>query len=683
MMNLMINSACSVAFFLGAVLVGCSGENPLTEESVALYSPIEITQSVVITVTLDGEPEAGMVVSQGGNTSRWETNSDGVAIVDIDPNVLGDLYVMASHPEARIKGGFISLDPPTEEVTIELTRFSAEDNEEYIFKDPGLPRQSRTIDKCGHCHVTVNEHWAESIHRYAGQNTKLYDVYLGRSESLTDAQSCEAQGGSWEELDTPGGGELQFGCVVAPGVRDFGTNGACADCHTPGIDGAMGGRDIMEATGLAYDYGVHCDVCHRVESVHPEQPAGIGGWLGMVRPAEINPLPTFGLWLPLTFGPNHDVANAQMGSVQRDLYHEANYCGGCHQLDQEVLVPDVEIDLSRWPSGRLPIHSTFKEWEAGPMNPAAPCQSCHMPPDPLVSNGADQQYFPVAATGIVGGWIRPHGLTRKHTWIGPRGPGGRMLQLAAALFVEKEVVDGTLQVSVQTKNVGPGHAIPTGEPMRSLVLTVEASCGDEILEMTGGDVIPDFGGAYQVQGSGGDWSLWPGAQPGQIIVVVAESGGFYDYNGFGPFGDGTFSAEEKGMPVQTYAGRSEILSMDGDTVELDAPLPEGAWAYRVDPFTSPEEGMSATPRAGSPGFAFARVLSGVGGTRMVPHHLAVDVHSDNRLLPQSSWTSTHQFASPCEEPIVRAVLIHRAFPFGVSQERGWELKESVMVEVVR
>ena len=68
---------------------------------------------------------------------------------------------------------------------------------------------------------------------------------------------------------------------------------------------------------------------------------------------------------------------------------------------------------------------------------------------------------------------------------------------------------------------------------------------------------------------------------------------------------------------------------------------------------------------------------------MVPHHLAVDVASDNRLLPQKSWLSVHQFASTCDDPVVRAVLIHRAYPFALSAERGWELTESVMTEVVR
>jgi hypothetical protein len=56
------------------------------------------------------------------------------------------------------------------------------------------------------------------------------------------------------------------------------------------------------------------------------------------------------------------------------------------------------------------------------------------------------------------------------------------------------------------------------------------------------------------------------------------------------------------------------------------------------------------------------------------------VASDNRLLPQASWTSRHQFAANCAEPEVRAVLVHRAWPVSLATERGWPLTESVMAE---
>ena len=219
--------------------------------------------------------------------------------------------------------------------------------------------------------------------------------------------------------------------------------------------------------------------------------------------------------------------------------------------------------------------------------------------------------------------------------------------------------------------------------MRSLLLLVEARCDGDLLAPSGGDVVPDYGGALATQEASEDWSLWPGAEPGQIVRVVERTGAWRDYTGYGPFGDGTFDAVAKGVEVEQYVGESVIESVDGDLVTFDVPLPEGDIAYLVEPAGHPSDGDDALARAGAPGFGFARVLGGVGGARMVPHFAAVDVLSDNRLLPQQEWTSVHRFAATCAEPTVQATLVHRAYPLPLARERGWDLIESVMVEVVR
>ena len=118
---------------------------------------------------------------------------------------------------------------------------------------------------------------------------------------------------------------------------------------------------------------------------------------------------------------------------------------------------------------------------------------------------------------------------------------------------------------------------------------------------------------------------------------------------------------------------SRIGEVDGDGIGSLESLPaEADAAYRLS---------DALEFAGRPGFGFARVLVGAGGERMVPHFAAVDVASDNRLLPQQSWTSEHQFQTPCEDPEVIARLIHRPYPLALARERGWEPADQVMVEV--
>ena len=79
--------------------------------------------------------------------------------------------------------------------------------------------------------------------------------------------------------------------------------------------------------------------------------------------------------------------------------------------------------------------------------------------------------------------------------------------------------------------------------------------------------------------------------------------------------------------------------------------------------------------------------SGLGGNptadgqTMVPHHRANDIASDNRLLPQHEWSSTHSFALGCADPVVDALLVHRPYPVSLARERGWPATQTVMVEV--
>jgi hypothetical protein len=498
-----------------------------------------------------------------------------------------------------------------------------------------------------------------------------------------DRARCEESGGAWEAMPAPGGAALEESCRVGPGVRELtGGNGACADCHAPGIDGALGGRDLAEATGVAYRGGVHCDVCHHVAAVEPSAPAGVSGRLAIVRPSEPGS-PSVGAWAPLAFGPLPDVLNPRMGAVYREeVFHGAALCGGCHELEQEGLVPGVSLDTTRWPEGRLPVHSTYSEWEQSGLAPGVPCQSCHMPPDPTVGNAADlYNHFQDVRVGVSAGWERPPGTVRRHAWYGPRQRESGMLELAATLRVELSRAEGaTVEARVTTTNVGPGHALPTGEPSRQLHVRVEARCDGRALPAVGGDVVADFGGALATRPAGEDWERWPGAAPGEVIRVLRRTGSWVDYAGWGPFGDGRFSASEKGLEAWTLVGEARVRAVAPDgTVTLDAPLPEGDRAVRgLDGL--PVDGDPAQALAGAPGWSFARVLVGADGARMVPHHEAVDVASDHRLLPGASWTSRHRFdASGCAGAVEsRATLVHRAMPWALARSRGWDVRDSVM-----
>lgn len=645
---------------------------------------------VTITVTLDGLPVEGARVTQGGATTFTLTDADGRTTVQVDHRVRGEVVFMASVPSARIQGA--GWTPGRTALAIALTSYDPADNPAYHFQDPGEPTRRETTGQCAHCHVTLTEDWFASPHRGAASNPTLHDLYSGSAAAFDTPAACASAGGRWI---AGGAGKVGGRCVLGASVLAAlnpeacsggecdGTPtrfGACADCHAPGIDGPLGGRDLRDAEGFARDYGVHCDVCHKVAALEPAGPPGVGGRLVVQRPSERSPSIALGVWKPLTFGPDHDVPNPRMGLVQRDHFREAAFCAGCHQYEQ----PGGGLDPVRWPEGRLPIHTTHEEWLASPKNPDTPCQSCHMPPSASAWNSADLQLFGEDAAGVAAGWRRPIGSVSGHGFVGPRQRESGLLEQAATLDIVKVVEGERVTARVTVANVLAGHAIPTGEPLRSLVLLVEARCGDVALAAIGGDAVPDFGGAHDRKGVGEDWSLWPGAEVGDALRVVARPGGYFEYQGFGPFSDGRFDAAAKGMPIERVVGEARVVAVDADgRVALDRPLPAGDVVYRGRGGGLPEDGTPATARAGASGFAFARVLVGADGSRMVPHFRAVDVASDNRLLPGRTWTSEHVFASTCEAPTVHAVLVHRAYPQALADERGWTLTESVMVRAVR
>lgn len=651
-----------------------------------------------VRVTLDGVPTAGIAVFQGGTSDRYRTDANGEVQLTLDTSIEGEIWVVAAHPEARSWVDQPFLDTPGD-LAIALTRFDPSDNEGYQFGDPGTPTHRDDTSTCAHCHVTLNQSWYESPHRTTASNPRVQDIYAGAVAALTDAAACADAGGSWWPGLTPGTAAAGERCYLGAGALpdlnpDCGdtascdgvatATGQCADCHAPAINGALGGHDLLQATGIAYDYGVSCDLCHKVERVDVDAPAGVAGRLGIVRPTQTATSRRLGLYQPLSFGPFDDVPGIVMGGVARDHFASGEICSGCHQLDQAVLVPGATLDRARWPDGTLPIHTTWQEWSDGPLAGDAPCQSCHMPPDPTVGNAADLgNVIDDVDPGLVAGWYREPGSVRQHSWVGPRTPESGMLELAATVDVAGTVSDGVLSVDATVANVGPGHALPTGEPLRHLLLRVDARCDGTPLDPVGGDVLPGWAGSLDHQDADGDWSLWPGAAIGDVVVVVRQTGDFHDYVGTGPFGDGTFDAAAKGLPVEHGLGRATVVQVDGPRVTLDVPLPEGDRAYRLPAGTWPADGDPSAPLAGLPGFAWAKVLADADGTPMVPHHRAVDVVSDNRLLPGQRWTSTHRFTAACEAPTLHATLLYRSAPLDLGTERRWELTDRVMAQVTR
>ncbi len=666
-------------------------------------------------IVTDGmKPVAEAIVLQGGGKPALVTGPDGTFTIELSTALGGTPTVVASKIGYRT-AGIEFVEVPVESVELVLRQVKPPDNVAgYEYGPPGVG--DADIDTstavCGHCHTTIVAQFNTSAHAKATRDPLVQDLYAGTSSVFGDAGSCTAAGGIFRKGRLGGSVmDVTDRCYVGGGVLPDlngcgGPNemacdhpqlaqmqkptkfGHCADCHAAGIEGATGGRDLLDATGNAFDHGNHCDVCHKVRDIDLDKPAGTAGRLIIQRPLEtITGMPGSKL-RQVMFGPLLDVPNEFMGGSYQPKFSEAVFCAGCHEQTQEALMPGQTVNPARFPQG-LPTHSTFSEWSESAWAAAgAPCQHCHMPPNDGQFNTIDEM-MPHKA-GIVFGFTRPPEQIRSHIFRGPLAGPTRLIDLALGMWLSAEVVGGELLVTAKLSNQGCGHALPTGEPMRSLLLVVRAEACGQALVATGGMTLDDVAGALSegvvgqdVFVAGNEWT-WNAAtaKPGQVVRVARETGQWIDYPGVGFFADPLLSAVDKGMPLRAAVGEARIVSVAGAVISLDKPI-----AALPGDFVSLGEaadgdlldGAASRALAGAAGQSFARVLVETTGKRLVPHYKAVDMVRDNRLPPFEPVTTSHVFAVPagCANAEVEATVLYRPVPLNLGRERGWETRDWV------
>ena len=675
-------------------------------------------------VLLDNETITGALISQGGSELTWVSDEQGEAWIELDSLAISPLVMFAAHPEARTKSIEVQV-AQIEGVTIALRRFRTPDQPQYPYSDPGEPSHRGTTAQCGHCHLNINDAWFASPHSGSAKNPIVYDLYSGRGSGHNSEEGCQDQGGVWTMAPIPGSEDFAEQCFFAlSAIKAFNpecgtpcnTNdldenayfGGCADCHAPAVDGLDGGgHDLSKVKGRAFEYGVSCDFCHHVESVDLEAEAGVAGRLKIQRPRERgSPTLGGGGFKPLSFGPHADISNPRMGISPREHFRNGQLCGGCHQHQHKQEHNPPQIDRERWPEGELPNQSTYQEWLEGPLNQhqdqRVACNSCHMPPVATVMNSANLEYFTDADVGVQGGWPRPFGETRAHAWWGPRQAESPILSLSAHLSlsdlqIETNPDESTriLMTTATVSNTGAGHGLPTGEPMRHLLLLVEANCQGQVLMPSGGDVIHDIGGALAERTWAEALDDWPEAQVGDEIRVVRPANGFYDYDGYGAFRDPSldqsraldpnmrvFSVSDKGLRKEQAVGTARVTSINEGRLSLDKAIAaqpgDRVYLHRHD-------ANQAMSYAGYSGFSFARVLTGDLAPSMLPHFVAQDLTRDNRIRPNQGWTSQHRFTLPqnCNQPQVQARLIYRPYPWWLATQRAWDMWDREIRSVTR
>ena len=251
---------------------------------------------------------------------------------------------------------------------------------------------------CRGCHVDITEQWTTSTHASADR----------KSNPL-------------------------FGRMYFTSLKE--TRGAtmvkCGPCHETA---SFVSNDFEKLRDVSAE-GVTCVYCHAITG--PGPPAAV---------------PPFTLLLGPYHGPiRQPVKVKDHASGYSDFITKSDYCGGCHQYQNQngVLISD-----------------TFGEWKRSKYaKQGVTCQQCHMPGGPG------------RVTSI--GPVRPR--VADHSFPGPAQ--NRALRDAATLALRLRKRSGdTLRFFAVVTNVGAGHAIPTGNDQHLLLLRLRLTdTGDHIL----------------------------------------------------------------------------------------------------------------------------------------------------------------------------------------------------------
>jgi hypothetical protein len=208
---------------------------------------------------------------------------------------------------------------------------------------------------------------------------------------------------------------------------DFGPAGklVCLNCHSP-IAAKTG--DIGLEKKVSWE-GVTCDYCHSIRDVTFE---------------DRNPKAalTFGA---LKTGPLNDAVSKAHQTAYSEVHTSSALCATCHEYKN---------------AAGFPVLTTYSEWKASRYwKEGKQCQFCHM-------------------SRVEGDVVDPHLARSSTAKINLHEmPGSHSLEqltraIRAQLTTARE--GGQLRVTVAVENQTAGHYLPTGSPLRQLVMELGA-----------------------------------------------------------------------------------------------------------------------------------------------------------------------------------------------------------------
>jgi len=211
--------------------------------------------------------------------------------------------------------------------------------------------------------------------------------------------------------------------------QDLGSSArkVCLGCHSP-IGVQLGDLDLVKKVSWE---GITCDYCHSVQDV------SITGGTGGNPKARVE----FSL---VKSGPYPDAVSPVHGTRYSAVHTSSLICVTCHEYAN---------------SQGFSVLTTYSEWKATTYGKEEQgCQSCHM-------------------YSVQGKVVDPRVLKSNATLNLHEIPGGHSIQqlnkaIKAALSAKRD--GDQVRVVVKVTNQGAGHYVPTGSPVRQLILEIHA-----------------------------------------------------------------------------------------------------------------------------------------------------------------------------------------------------------------
>jgi hypothetical protein len=208
---------------------------------------------------------------------------------------------------------------------------------------------------------------------------------------------------------------------------DYGTDSrkVCLECHSPI---AVRTADFRLRSKVSWE-GVTCDYCHSVREVTFDGP---------------NPKARVE-FTQVKSGPLRDVTSVGHQTVYSAVHTTAAICAPCHDYRNAL---------------GFPVLTTYSEWKASRfLKEGKACQSCHM--------------YRVEGE-VVDPRIQQVSLAKINLHLMPGSHSIEQLASTVKANLTAERRGDSLHVFVDVANVAAGHYVPTGSPLRQIVLEVRA-----------------------------------------------------------------------------------------------------------------------------------------------------------------------------------------------------------------